>query len=192
MRPWVSECERLSEWECFWDQASHKANLVQLKQNDINVYCWTNAVTNSVYISPTTKYLLHGPLARYVKLRLRMRWECRERFPATAGKQSKHASWHVRDALVVMHAEIDDLRFPLKSAAEENVRYWTSKYDYRTKQKMRKLGFSSVNLLLESNVWIHMFNSEYLVNKNQVFSQWTIKQTASFIQHSNARSQHDI
>ena len=37
---------------------------------------------------------------------LHMRRECRERFPATAGKRSRHASRHVRDARAVMHAGI--------------------------------------------------------------------------------------
>ena len=38
-------------------------------------------------------------------------------FPATAGKQSRHASRHVRDARAVMHAGIANSRFPLNSAA---------------------------------------------------------------------------
>ena len=42
-------------------------------------------------------------------------------FPATAGKQSWHASRHVRDASAVMHAGIANSRFPLNSAAGENV-----------------------------------------------------------------------
>ena len=42
-------------------------------------------------------------------------------FPVTAGKRSRHASWHVRHARAVMHAGIANLRIPLKSAAGENV-----------------------------------------------------------------------
>ena len=42
-------------------------------------------------------------------------------FPATAVKQSRHASRHVRDARAVMHAGIANSRFPLNSAAGENV-----------------------------------------------------------------------
>ena len=42
-------------------------------------------------------------------------------FPATAGKQSRHASRHVRDAHAVMHAWIANSRFPLNSTAGENV-----------------------------------------------------------------------
>ena len=42
-------------------------------------------------------------------------------FPVTAGKRSQHASRHVRDARAVMHAGIANLRFPLRSAAGENV-----------------------------------------------------------------------
>ena len=42
-------------------------------------------------------------------------------FPATAGKRSRHASRHVRHARAVMHAGIANLRYPLKSAAGENV-----------------------------------------------------------------------
>ena len=42
-------------------------------------------------------------------------------FPATAGKQSRHASRHVRHARAVMHAGIANSRFPLNSAAGENV-----------------------------------------------------------------------
>ena len=42
-------------------------------------------------------------------------------FPATAGKQSRHASRHVRDARAVMHAGIANSRFPLNSAAGGNV-----------------------------------------------------------------------
>ena len=49
---------------------------------------------------------IHGPLAIYVKLWVRMRRECRERFPVTAGKRSRHASRHVRQARAVMHAGI--------------------------------------------------------------------------------------
>ena len=37
---------------------------------------------------------------------LRMRRECRERFPATAGLRSRHASRHVRHARAVMHVGI--------------------------------------------------------------------------------------
>ena len=42
-------------------------------------------------------------------------------FPATAGKRSRHASRHVRDARAVMHAGIANYRFPLKSVLGENV-----------------------------------------------------------------------
>ena len=42
-------------------------------------------------------------------------------FPATAGKQSRHASRHVRDARAVMHTGIANSRFPLNSAAGGNV-----------------------------------------------------------------------
>ena len=42
-------------------------------------------------------------------------------FPVTAGKRSRHASRHVRDARAVMHAGIANQRFPLKSAVGENV-----------------------------------------------------------------------
>ena len=42
-------------------------------------------------------------------------------FPATAGKQSRHASRHVRDARAVMHVGIANYRFPLKSVAWENI-----------------------------------------------------------------------
>ena len=42
-------------------------------------------------------------------------------FPATAGKQSRHASRHVRDARAVMHAGMANSRFPLNSTVGENV-----------------------------------------------------------------------
>ena len=42
-------------------------------------------------------------------------------FPVTAGKRSRHASRYVRHARAVMHAGIANQRFPLKSAAGENV-----------------------------------------------------------------------
>ena len=42
-------------------------------------------------------------------------------FPVTAGKRSRHASRHVRHARAVMHVGIANQRFPLKSAAGENV-----------------------------------------------------------------------
>ena len=42
-------------------------------------------------------------------------------FPATAGKQYRHASRHVHDARAVMHAGIANSLFLLNSAAEENV-----------------------------------------------------------------------
>ena len=48
------------------------------------------------------KLFIHGHLTRYVKLRVRMRREC-------------------RDARAVIHAGIAYPRFPLKSAARENV-----------------------------------------------------------------------
>ena len=38
--------------------------------------------------------------------RLRMRRECRERFPTTAGERSRHASRHVRNTRAVMHVGI--------------------------------------------------------------------------------------
>ena len=57
----------------------------------------------NVYLS-----YLNGPLARYQKLRVRMRRECRERFPRHRGKRSRHASRHVRDARAVRHAGIAD------------------------------------------------------------------------------------
>ena len=41
--------------------------------------------------------------------------------PASAGKRSRHASRHVRDARVVMHAGIAKQRFPLKSVGGEIV-----------------------------------------------------------------------
>ena len=55
----------------------------------------------------------NGPLAKYVKLQVRMRRECRERFPW-------HASRHVRHARNVMHTGIANSRFPLNSAAGGN------------------------------------------------------------------------
>ena len=42
-------------------------------------------------------------------------------FSATAGKQSRHASRHVRDARAMMHAGIANSRFPLNSDAGGNV-----------------------------------------------------------------------
>ena len=48
-------------------------------------------------------------------------WNAGNVFPATAGKRSRHASRHVRDARAVMHAGGANLRFHLKSAAGENV-----------------------------------------------------------------------
>ena len=42
-------------------------------------------------------------------------------FPATGGKRSRHASRHVRDARAVVHGGIANSRFPLESAARENV-----------------------------------------------------------------------
>ena len=42
-------------------------------------------------------------------------------FPVTAGRRSRHASRHVRDARAVMHAGIANYQFPLKSAAGETV-----------------------------------------------------------------------
>ena len=55
---------------------------------------------------------------------LRMRRECRERFPpATAGHRSRHASRHVRHARAVMHVGIASQQFPLKSEAEKRSRH---------------------------------------------------------------------
>ena len=47
-----------------------------------------------------------GLLPDTKKLRLRMHWECRERFPATTGKRSRHASRNMCDARAVMYAGI--------------------------------------------------------------------------------------
>ena len=38
-----------------------------------------------VFCFPVATLSVHGPLARYVKLRVRMRRECRERFPRHRG-----------------------------------------------------------------------------------------------------------
>ena len=55
-----------------------------------------------------------GPLARYVKLRVAH---------ASGMPWTWHASRHVRDLRAVMHAEIDNQRFPLKSMAGKRSRY---------------------------------------------------------------------
>ena len=48
---------------------------------------WTNdgLVYKCVTLPRYVQLLRHGPLARYVKLRVRMRRECRERFPRNRG-----------------------------------------------------------------------------------------------------------
>ena len=62
-------------------------------------------------------YSHHGPLTRYVKLRLCMRRECRERFPPTstlkeiASYRSRYESWHVRHARAVMKVGIANPRW---------------------------------------------------------------------------------
>ena len=48
---------------------------------------------------------------------LRMRRECRERFPRHRGLAIRRASRHVRDACAVMHAGIANQQFPFKSVA---------------------------------------------------------------------------
>ena len=59
-----------------------------------------------------THLLLHGPLTRYVKLRVAHAREFRERFPSppiskeTASQRSRHASRHVRLARAVMYVGI--------------------------------------------------------------------------------------
>ena len=44
-------------------------------------------------------------------------------FSATAGKQSRHASQHVRDVHAVMHAGIANSRFPLIGGGEKRSRH---------------------------------------------------------------------
>ena len=62
----------------------------------------------------------YGPLSRYVKLRVAHALGMPGKFSyATTGKRSRHASRHVRDrdARVVMHAGIANLRLPVKTVA---------------------------------------------------------------------------
>ena len=65
-------------------------------------------------------------------------------FPVTAGKRSRHASRHVRDARAVIYAGIANYRFPLKSAAGGK-RSWHSR-------RMRNLQF-----YVSGNRPIHIF-----------------------------------
>ena len=62
----------------------------------------------------------HGPLARYVKLRVCMRRECWERFPRHL-RLAISTCIMAGDARAVMHAGIANWRFPLKSVVGENV-----------------------------------------------------------------------
>ena len=50
--------------------------------------------------------LPNGPLERYVKLRMRMRRECLERFPRHRSLAIPTCIMAVRDARAVMHAAI--------------------------------------------------------------------------------------
>ena len=95
-----------------------------IDEDQIFVLCHTQEYIETMPFDPWTVWRpfdCHGPLARYAKLRVRMLRECRERFPATEGKRSWHASRHVRDARAVMHAGIANYRFLLKSAVGGNV-----------------------------------------------------------------------
>ena len=66
--------------------------------------------------------LCHGPLARYVNLRVAHAPGVPGTFlPATTGKRPRHASRHARHARAVMHVGIANLRIPLNSVAGENV-----------------------------------------------------------------------
>ena len=50
--------------------------------------CWTPCINLDKFMCPQNDLAHHGPLARYVKLRVRMRRECRERFP-------RHRRWAI-------------------------------------------------------------------------------------------------
>ena len=79
-------------------------------------------VTSCALSSHVHQGCVNGSLARYVKLWVRLRLECRECFLHHGpGERSRHASRHVRHVRTVMHAGIAKLWFPLKSAAGENV-----------------------------------------------------------------------
>ena len=78
--------------------------------------CYVSAKSLATFIVSTTmclhhflfcKSVVHGPLARCVKLRVAHVPGMSGTFsPATAGYRARHASRHVRDARTVMHAGI--------------------------------------------------------------------------------------
>ena len=79
-------------------------------------------------------------------------------FPVTAGKRSRHASRHVRHARAVMHAGIANYRFPLKSAAGENVpgipgACATCNFTYLVRGPWDEIQFS----LFQATKWITVF-----------------------------------
>ena len=72
-------------------------------------------------ISTTLKCMKWTLLLETWNYGLRMRRECRERFPRHRGLATRHASRHVRHARGVMHAGIANKQFLLKLVARENV-----------------------------------------------------------------------
>ena len=77
-------------------------------------------------------------------------------FPVTAGKRSRHASRHVRDARAVMHAGIANYRFPLKSAAGECIpgACATCNFTYLVRGPCRSLQRFSWDMLIQINLII--------------------------------------
>ena len=103
-------------------------NRIACVQKDEFKHIFTGAVT---VLQPHISFSIiisgachHGPLARYVKLRIAHAPGMPGTFsPATAGQRSRYASRHVRHARAVMHVGIASQQFPLKSEAEKRSRH---------------------------------------------------------------------
>ena len=80
---------------------------------------WT--VVGASLFSVISHFVNHGLLSNTSNCGCTCAGNARNVFPATTGKQSRHASRHVLDARAVMHAGIANSRFPLNSTAGENV-----------------------------------------------------------------------
>ena len=81
-------------------------------------------------------------------------------FPVTAGKRSRHASRHARHARAVMHAGIANKRFPLKSAAGENVpgipgACATCNFTYLVRGPWVRADSIRYTVMVVSGVWIN-------------------------------------
>ena len=86
-----------------------------------DLYNHTKSTMLSVCLSSETHTMGLLPVKQICELC--MRQEYRNVFPASTVKRSQHASRHVRDARVLMHAGIANWQLPLESVAGKRSRH---------------------------------------------------------------------